>query len=304
MSNKLNRFYIGSICNRDLEVFEKIKKFCNKNYNLSIINLLKKGTNSFNAKYFKKQLKRYPISLIIVKLLSDNSNQEIYSTIREIAPTIPLLNTSRAVKMCESRTEIFKFIEQRVKKLNIPKTYHSLDEAYNACNNGTKIIIKLDTHNIPDLPKNDRIIGIVNNSTQFEETVNTYQQNELFFQEYLGNSDLIYKIYVIDRWAVSITSHNRLHEVDNLSPLELIHIRVPIEKHLKRRILRLGRKMGMSVYGVDYVITKEGVPYIIDINDFPSFRRIPEAVSLISDYIYNIVLIQQQFTKTLAKVRG
>ena len=62
--------------------------------------------------------------------------------------------------------------------------------------------------------------------------------------------------------------------------------------------------MGMSTYGVDYIITKEGVPYIIDINDFPSFRRIPEAVSLISDYIYNVVLLQQQFTKTLAKVRG
>ena len=304
MSNKLNRIYIGSICNRDLEVFEKIKKFCNKNYNLSIINLLKKGSNNFNVKYFKKQLKKYPISLIIVKLLSNESNQEIYSAVRKIAPSIPLLNASRAVKMCESRTEIFKFIEQRIKKLNIPKTYYSKNEAFNACNNGTKVIIKLDTHNIPNLPKNDRIIGIAENANQFEKLVKNYKESDLFLQEYFENSDIIYKIYVIDRWAVSITSHNRLQEVDNLSPLELIHIRVPIEKPLKRRILRLGRKMGMSVYGVDYILSNEGVPYIIDINDFPSFRQIPEAVSLISDYIYNIVLMQQQFTKTLAKVRG
>lgn len=304
MSNKLSRIYIGSICNRDLEVFEQIKKFCNKNYNLSIINLIKKGSNSFNAKYLKRQLKKYPLSLIIVKLLSDESNQEIYSKIREINPTIPLLNTSRAVEMCESRTQIFKFIEQRVKKLNIPKTYYSINEAYNACYNGTKVIIKFDTHNIPNLPKNDRIIGVARDTSQFDELVKNFRENELFFQEYLGNSDIIYKIYVVDRWAVSITSHNRFQEVDNLSPLELIHIRVSIEKQLKRRILRLGRKMGMSIYGVDYILTKEGTPYIIDINDFPSFRRIPEAVSLISDYIYNIVLIQQQFFKTPAKVRG
>ena len=304
MSHKLIRIYIGSICNRDLEVFEKIKKFCNKNYNLSIVNLLKKGTNSFNTKYFKKQLKRYPISLIIVKLLSAESNQKIYSTIREIAPNIPLLNASRAVEMCESRTQIFKFIEQRVKKLNTPKTYYSINEAYNACNKGTHVIIKLDTHNIPNLPKNDRIIGVATNSKEFEELVNNYQESDLFLQEYYDNSDIIYKIYVIDRWAVSITSHNRIQDVDNLTPLDLIHIRVPIDKQLKRRILRLGRKMGMSIYGVDYILSKEGIPYIIDINDFPSFRSIPEAVSLISDYIYNIVLMQQQFTKALAKVRG
>ncbi len=304
MSNKLNRIYIGSICNRDLEVFEKIKKFCNRNYNLSIINLLKKGSNNFNAKYLKKQLKKYPISLIIVKLLSEESNQEIYKALRETAPNIPLLNSSRAVEMCESRTQIFKFMEQRVKKLNIPETFLSMKEAYKACSNGTKVIIKRDIHNIPNLPKNDRIVGIAKNTSQFKKLVKFFREDELFFQEYLKKTDIIYKIYVIDRWAVSITSHNRLRERDNLSPLELIHIRVPIDKQLKRRILRLGRKIGMSVFGVDYVLTEEGTPYIIDINDFPSFRRIPEAVSLISDYIYNIVLMQQQLFKTPAKVRG
>ncbi len=91
---------------------------------------------------------------------------------------------------------------------------------------------------------------------------------------------------------------------ENLSPLELIHIRVPIEKQLKRRILRMARKLGLSIFGIDYIITKDGTPYIIDINDFPSFRSIPEAVSLISDYIYNIVNLHQQFYKTTAAVRG
>ena len=304
MSNKLNRLYIGSICNRDLKVFDKIKKFCNKNYNLSIISLLKKGSNNFNVNYLKKQLKKYPISLIIVKLLSEKLNQEIYKALREIAPNIPLLNSSRAVKLCESRTQTFKFIEQRVKKLNIPKTFFTMKEAYNACNNGTKVIIKLDTHNISNLPKNDRIVGVARNAVHFKKLVRDFREDELFFQEYLKKNDIIYKIYVIDRWAVSITSHNRLRERDNLSPLELIHIRVPIDKQLKRRILRLGRKIGMSVFGVDYILNKEGTPYIIDINDFPSFRRIPEAVSLLSDYIYNLVIMQQQLFKTPAKVKG
>jgi ribosomal protein S6--L-glutamate ligase len=76
---------------------------------------------------------------------------------------------------------------------------------------------------------------------------------------------------------------------------------VPIEKKLKRRILRLGRRTGMSIFGVDYILTKDGVPYIVDVNDFPSFRSIPEAVSLISDYIYNATSMQQIRLKTPVK---
>ncbi|MFX1365724.1 MAG: hypothetical protein ACFFCE_16490 [Promethearchaeota archaeon] len=302
MSNKLNRIYIGSICNRDLIVFEKIKKFCSKNYNISIINLLKKGSDTFSAKFLKKQLKRYPISFIIIKLLSDNHNQEIYQAIREIAPNIPLLNSINAVKICESRRETFRKISQKCKNLDIPQSYYSLIEAKKACSNGSKIIIKLDKHNIPELPKNERIIGIAENLENFNNLKEEFNENDLFFQEYLGEYEIIYKIYVIGRWMVSITSHNRLQLNENLSPLELIHIRVPIEKQLKRRILRLGRKMGLSIFGIDYVLTKNGIPKIIDVNDFPSFRSIPEAVSLISDYIYNLVILQQQVYKTPIKV--
>jgi len=304
VSQKLNRIYIGSICNRDLEVFNNIKKFCSKNYNISIVNLLKKGNNSFSAKYLKKQLKKYPISFIIVKLLSEGSNTEIYRTINEIAPHIPQLNDIDAVKTCESRRETFRLIEQKCSKLNIPRSYYSSKEAYEACCNGANIIIKLDKHNIADLPKNERIVGIAKNPFHFRELIRDFNENELFFQEYLGKFDIIYKVYIIGRWAVSITSHNRLQPDQDLSPLELIHIRVPIDKQLKRRILRLGRKTGMSIFGIDYILTKNRVPYIVDVNDFPSFRSIPEAVSLISDHIYNQLTLQQQIIKTPVKVKG
>jgi len=301
VSSKLNRIYVGAICNRDLEIFKKIRNFCNKNYNVKIVNLLKKDPNSFNAKYLKKKLKKYPISLFIVKLFSEKENQNIYNILRDVAPNIPWLNSFESVKVCERRTETFKLIEKKHKKLHIPKTYSSIEVAIDACDNGKEIIIKRDTHNIPNLPKNDRIIGIARNPEEFKKLIKDHQEKVLFFQDYLGDFDLIYKVYVIDRWSVSITAHNRLRQKQNLTPLELIHIRVPIEKKLKRRILRLGRRTGMSIFGVDYILTKDGVPYIVDVNDFPSFRRIPEAVSLISDYIYNAISMQQIRLKTPVK---
>lgn len=302
MSNKLNRIYIGAICNRDLEIFQEIKKFCSKNYNFSIVNLFKNGSNIFNVKYFQKKLKKYPISLIIVKLYSETSNQIIYDALNLYAPNIPVLNSLTSVKICESRKNTFQFINQKCKKLYTPQIYPTFSEAYEACKNGKNIIIKKNTHNIPSLPKNDRILGIAENLGQFEKLTVDFKSNNLFFQEYIGEFDLVYKIYVIDRWVGSITSPNRLQERNDLSPLDLIHMRVPVEKQFKRRVIRLGRKLGMAIFGIDYIITKEGIPYIVDVNDFPSFRRIPEAVSLISDYIYNILFVRGQIYRASVKV--
>lgn len=296
-------FYIGTLNNRDLDVYDKIIKFYKLNYNIGTVNLFKKGSNSFNAKYLKKKLKKYPISLIIVKLFSQESNKEIYEALRKYAPDIPKLNSLDSVRICESRKETFKFIEQKCKKINIPKTYNTLENARDASSNGTKIIIKLDLHNAPNISKENRIVGIARSPSDFEILVKNYNEEELFFQEYLGKFDMVYKVYIVDRWTVSITSHNRLQPKTNLSPLELIHLRVPIEKQLKRRLSRLGRKFGMSIFGVDYILTKEGVPFIVDVNDFPSFRSIPESVSLISDFIFTSVDRRQQIYKRI-KVKG
>ncbi|TXT61624.1 MAG: Inositol 1, 3, 4-trisphosphate 5/6-kinase [Promethearchaeota archaeon] len=297
-----NRIYVGTICNRDLEVFEEIKKFCKQNYNIRFINLLKKG--KFSLKYFKKKLSKYSISLLIVKLLSSHNNIEIYNALQEYAPHIPKLNGIDSVAMCESRLKTFKAIEQNCQKLRTPKTFYTLDNAYSSCQNGMNIIIKYDIHNAPYLTKEERIVGIADSPENFEKIINKLNgsRNKLFFQEYLGKFDFVYKVYVVDNWLVSITSKNRLSDIDNYTPLELIHLRVPVEKKLKRRIIRMGRTFNLPVFGIDYVL-KEGKPYIVDVNDFPSFSSIPEAVSLISDFIYNYIVSNGYYYKSSQKVK-
>ena len=248
-------------------------------------------------KYFLKKLKKHRFSLIIVKLFSEESNKKIYDALEQHAPHIPRLNSINSVRTCESRKETFKLIKSRCKKLSIPKYYYSVNAAYKAVSNGIPLIIKLDTHNIRNLSKFDRIVGIAKNPEIFLKLIKQYdvQNNILFFQEYLGKFEIVHKVYVIDNYVQTLTSQNLLRQ-HKLTPLELVHIRVPIEKDLKRRIKRIGRKFGMSVYGVDYIL-KDGIPYIIDINAFPSYRYIPEAVSLISDYIFRFLEARQTLTK-------
>ncbi|MHA2287817.1 MAG: hypothetical protein ACXABG_03415 [Promethearchaeota archaeon] len=303
MANNIKRKYIGAICNRDLDVMEDIKKFLLKNYNITLINLMKNGFESFNAKYLEKKLKKYPISFLIVKLTTQYANRRIYKIIKETCPDIPILNDLKSVRICESRFDTFNKIKNEYKKINTPKLFRSKIDALQASRKGLDLIVKLDAHNIPDLPKNDRIIGIAKNPTELSELINSHDGNTLFFQEYLGEHDILYKIYIIGNWVVSITSHNRLQQTSELSPLDLMHIRVPLDEKFKRRIIRLGRKLGMSVFGLDYILTDNG-PYIVDINDFPSFNSIPEGVSLISDYIYNLINMREIYQKAFLKAKS
>ena len=303
MANFIKRKYVGAICNRDLEVLETIKKFLIKNYNITIVNLMKNGLESFNAKNLEKRLKKYPISFLIVKLTTQHANKKVYEIIKEICPEIPILNDLKSVQICESRYDTFSKIKNDDIKINTPKLFSSKINALLAFRKGLDVIVKLDAHNIPNMPKNDRIIGVAKNSAELSELIENYDENALFLQEYLGEHDILYKIYVIGNWVVSITSHNRLQQLPELSPLDLMHIRVPVEEKFKRRIIRLGRKLGMSVFGLDYILTEKG-PYIVDINDFPSFNSIPEGVSLISDYIYNIMNMREIYQKAFIKAKS
>ena len=303
MANNLKRKYIGAICNRDLEVLENIKKFLIKNYNITIVNLMKSGLESFNAKYLEKRLKKYPISFLIVKLTTQELNEKIYRIVKKTCPEIPLLNTLESVQLCESRQNTFNFIQKNYRKILTPPSFPTKLEAIHVSQKGTSIIVKLNSHNIPNLPKNDRIIGVAKDHRELVELIKNYNENELFFQEYLGEHDILYKIYVIGNWVVSITSHNRLQQLDKLSPLELVHIRIPVEDPFKKRIIRLGRKFGLSVFGLDYILTEKG-PYIVDVNDFPSFRSVPEGISLVSDHIYNLINTREIYRNAFVKAKS
>ena len=303
MANTIKRKYIGAICNRDLEVMENIKKFLLKNYNITIVNLMKNGFESFNANYLEKKLKKYPISFLIVKLTTQQANRRIYKIIKDFCPDIPILNDLKSVQICESRFDTFSKIKNDNNKINTPKLFSSKIDAIQASRKGLNVIVKLDAHNIPGLPKNDRIIGVAKNPTELSEFMDNHDENSLFFQEYLGEHDILYKMYIIGNWVVSITSHNRLQQTPELSPLDLMHIRVPVEEKFKRRIIRLGRKLGLSVFGIDYILTDK-VPYIVDINDFPSFNSIPEGVSLISDHIYNVINMRETYQKAFLKAKS
>jgi ribosomal protein S6--L-glutamate ligase len=57
---------------------------------------------------------------------------------------------------------------------------------------------------------------------------------------------------------------------------------VPAE--MREIALRCGRAFGIGLYGVD-LITSGGRPFIVDINTFPGFKGVPDAPSLLAEFI-------------------
>jgi len=62
---------------------------------------------------------------------------------------------------------------------------------------------------------------------------------------------------------------------------------IPVEPALRRLAERVGRIFGLSVYGLDVVESPDGW-VVVDVNDFPSFRLVPDAAALVGDTILRL----------------
>lgn len=59
---------------------------------------------------------------------------------------------------------------------------------------------------------------------------------------------------------------------------------VPISDEVRNISLRVGEVCGLGLYGLDFIESPEG-PFVVDVNYFPGYKGVPDAASMIADYI-------------------
>lgn len=59
---------------------------------------------------------------------------------------------------------------------------------------------------------------------------------------------------------------------------------VPISDEVRNISLRVGEVCGLGLYGLDIIESPEG-PFVVDVNYFPGYKGVPDAASMIADYI-------------------
>jgi len=115
-------------------------------------------------------------------------------------------------------------------------------------------------------------------------TLQLAEAHNSFFlaQRYMENSGFDIKLYVIGKEVFSVARRSPLHpEVEVKQQL------IPTPVTLHELAMRIRNIFGMDLYGLDVIETPHG-PMVIDINDFPSFGLIPEAVQRIASSILSI----------------
>ncbi|MGW0391323.1 ATP-grasp domain-containing protein [Streptomyces sp. NPDC003042] len=98
----------------------------------------------------------------------------------------------------------------------------------------------------------------------------------LIAQPYVPNPGTDIKVYSVD---------GELFATERCSPLHpdagVRERRVPLSAEVAAIAARVGEVYGLDLYGVDVLLGPDG-PVVVDVNDFPSFRQVPDAAARVA----------------------
>ena len=136
------------------------------------------------------------------------------------------------------------------------------------------------------------------NSPADLETLKIAEVDACFFlaQQYLENRGFDIKLYVVGTEVFAVSKRSPLH------PEIAVEKRlIPVTPELRNLALYVGQLFGLDIYGLDVVETTRG-PIVVDINDFPSFGHVPNAISLVSSHIEHIAARRIEQSNSLKTV--
>jgi ribosomal protein S6--L-glutamate ligase len=104
----------------------------------------------------------------------------------------------------------------------------------------------------------------------------------LLAQPYLANPGYDVKLYNTGDEVFAAVKRSPLHP-----GAEVVEEQIEITPELRELALAVGRAFGLDIYGVDVLETPDGW-VVLDINDFPSFGKVPEAASRLARTVLRV----------------
>lgn len=104
----------------------------------------------------------------------------------------------------------------------------------------------------------------------------------LIAQPYVPNSGTDIKVYGVG---------GELFATERCSPLHpdpsVRERRVPLSAEVAAIAAQVGAVYGLDLYGVDVLLGPDG-PVVVDVNDFPSFRQVPDAAARVARAVLDL----------------
>ena len=221
----------------------------------------------------------------VLKSLADGPGMSILAAAEAVG--IPTINNSRAIRLVRDKAVAAAFA--RAHGLPVPPTYFVAHP---------RLLEQIPIEDYPLVVKptnGSSCKGIYRLNSpadlatlEMDETDGSF----LLAQRYAENTGFDIKVYV--------TGNEVYAAIAKKSPLhgDVEEKFIPLTPELRRITLQVGKLFGLDIYGIDVVETPQGLA-ILDINDFPSFGRVPRAVVRISEYILHAA--KQAEIKRLAR---
>ncbi len=262
--------YVGTLADRDHELMKALNGALGRR-GIKMIDIGSSGTVDAT------ELSHHCIELVLPKITSSKENANLLIDLKK--SNVRCLNDLDAVDICQSRRRIFAHFRKRLPHLNSPKCFAEMKDVRNEIKKGTTIWIRRDAHNIP---KEERILGLVKSEKELNDIMKNNTSEELFFQEYMGQKNEVYKAYVIGNkvFCLKVTGPQDGWGTTRKYSTDVVEL----PRDIRKIMCEIGEGFQMNVYGVDFFFGEREI-IIIDINDFPSFRGIPNAVETICDFI-------------------
>ncbi|WP_030068327.1 ATP-grasp domain-containing protein, partial [Streptomyces natalensis] len=104
----------------------------------------------------------------------------------------------------------------------------------------------------------------------------------LIAQPYVPNSGTDLKVYSVAGDLFATERRSPLHPAHTVRERQ-----VPLTPEIARIAARIGEVHGLDLYGADILLGPDG-PVVVDVNDFPSFRQVPDAVARVADAVLRL----------------
>lgn len=220
-------------------------------------------------------LTRQSYEAYVLKTMSDGPGLSLLEAAEAVG--IPTINNARSVRLVRDKAVATAFAYAH--GLPIPRTYFVADPCLlqQIPEAVYPLVIK------PTNGSSGRGIYRIDSPSDLVR-LEIAATNKSFFlaQSYIENPGFDIKLYVTGTQVYGIAKRSPLHpEVKVEKRL------IPLSLELRQLALHVGKIFGLDIYGLDVIETVNG-PFIVDINDFPSFRRVPRAATLVSAHILEI----------------
>jgi len=284
---------------------EVIKKVIDKLEKLQNIKLI---THDPKKEFFN--LSNMPNSfeeaaLIIVKVRNDCSIDLLhYAKINNI----PTLHNVDTVLMCKNKIALDYALRKVFTQNPYINRYFSLPQSWN---HNVSNISKFKKWASPKLPivikshyQHDKynrfnfLAKKLNEIDKFYNRYNTFTYYDVYIQEFIECDGIERKVYVVGDKVFGIKRENPIYlylreNPEDIDVDEIDRQEFKITESIKKLAKILAKQLNLRIFGFDLIkpLNKRKY-YLIDLNDFPGFKGIPNIedviVNYLKDYISNI----------------